>query len=253
MTVTLSHFFRNRFFPICNNFFFNVWLHFLWNHLWRKTYYLSFIITFISPESTNLRAKHVIAVTRIAQLISKNNFFRRQLSLLVNYMRAVSCAHIIIAVSLEESVCRKVRVNFSAIESRFSYFILSPLFFFKQIRRFAHLRRCLPLSLLVTFQCTFITEVTGFRRSTVQRFLIFEVWILSKLHININPYLIVNTLTPRQKYQPIRVVWRNNLWLLWESYKTYKYCVDKFRSFLNISAGDIGYNVRQAYHALCWW
>jgi len=103
-------------------------------------------------------------------------------------MRAVSCAHIIITVSLEESECRKVSVTFSAIESRFSCFIRSPLFFFKQIRRFARFHRCLPLSLLVTFQCTFITEVTDFRRSTAQRFLIFEVSSLSKLHININPY-----------------------------------------------------------------
>lgn len=179
MTAILSHFFRNWFFLICKTFF-HVWFHFLWSHLWRKTYYLSLIIIFISPDSTNLRTKHVIAVTRIAQLIPKNNFFRhlfffilQQLLFLANHTRAVSRAHILITVSLEESECRKVSVCFSATESRFSYFIRSPLFFCKRIRRFAHLHRWLPLSLIVIFQCTFIPEVTGFRRSTVKRFLIF--------------------------------------------------------------------------------
>jgi len=154
--LSYFHIFSEQvFFPICNTFL-NVWLHFLWSHLWRKTYYLSFIIIFISPDSTDLRAKHVIAVTRIAQLISENNFFRlffilQQLLLPANHMRAVSCAHIFVTVSLGESECRKVSVSFSAIESRFSYFIRSPFFFFKQIRRFAHLHRCLPSSLLVTF------------------------------------------------------------------------------------------------------
>jgi hypothetical protein len=125
-------------------------------------------------------------------------FLLQQLLLLVHHMRLLSCAHVTKTVSLEENVFRKVSVNFSVIQSRFSYFIRSPVFFFKQIRRPAHLNRCLSLSLLVTFHCTFTTKITGFRRSTVEIFLIFEVRILCKLYININPYHIINTLTLHQ-------------------------------------------------------